>query len=97
MKYKSTIKMTKPPIKKTAPQVISPAASAPIPAAISISDITNAMMKKYVLNIFLLQHVINTSILSQYYQARLNAKSIIRFIIALSIKLSIPRGNFHLS
>lgn len=45
--------MTKPTIKRIAPMVISPAANAPIPAAISISDITNGMMKKYVLNIFL--------------------------------------------
>ncbi len=56
--------MTKPTIKKIAPMVISPAAKAPIPAAISISDITNGMMKKYVLNIFPLQSVINISILS---------------------------------
>ncbi len=51
--------MTKPTIKKIAPMVISPAAKSPIPAAISINDITKGMMKKYFLNIFVLQSVIN--------------------------------------
>ena len=64
MRYKSTIKMTRPAIKKIAPMVISPATSAPTPAAISISDITNGMRKKYALNILLVQIVINISILS---------------------------------